>query len=145
MALSINADEVPTLGSTSFALERCGYELPWEARLVSVGWYKSGTQLSPNDSVSTEILRDSYDPSAFNATYIFRGQATFNRPLTISDRGEYSCNVSILLTYPDESTHLLTNSTTYILGISGICNDLAAIMYRVNNIDFDFGSSILPY
>lgn len=122
VALSINADEVPTLGSSSFALECFGHELPWEARLVSVGWYKSGTQLSPNDSVSTEILHDSYNPSAFNATYIFRGRATFNRPLTISDGGEYSCNVSILLTYPDNSTHLLTNSTTYILGISGTCN-----------------------
>ncbi len=127
MALSINASdhtEVPTLGSTSFALECFGQELPWEARLVSVGWYKSGTQLSPDDRISIEIIHDTYNPSAFNSTYIFRSQATFDRPLTISDGGEYSCNVSILLTYPDESTHLLTNFTTvsYTLGFSGTCN-----------------------
>jgi hypothetical protein len=110
------------LGSTSFALECFGQELPWEARLVSVGWYKSGTQLSPDDRISIEIIHDTYNPSAFNSTYIFRSRATFDRPLAISDRGEYSCNVSILLTYPDESTHLLTNFTTYTLGISGMCN-----------------------
>ena len=76
VALSIKADEVPTLGSSSFTLECFGHELPWEARLVSVSWYKSGTQLSPNDSVSTENLRDSYSPSAFKLM-----------PLTYSEDG----------------------------------------------------------
>ena len=123
VSMSITAtDEVPMLGSTSFALECFGYEFPWEARLDSEGWYKSGTQLPLNDSVSTDVLYDRYNPSAFNVTYIFRSQVTFDQPLTISDGGEYSCNVSILLTYPDESTYLLTNSTTYTLSISGMCN-----------------------
>lgn len=132
MDISISAsEEVPALGSTSFALECHGSEFPWEARLDSEAWYKSGAQLPLDDSVSTEILHDSYNPSAFNVTYIFRSRVIFDRPLTFSDRGEYSCNVSVLLTYPDESTYLLTNSTTYILNISGMCNYMHDVPHAV--------------
>ena len=120
MDLSITTTEDPTLGSTSFSLQCSGIELPWEARLDSQSWYKFGTQLPLNDSISIDVIQDRYNPSAFNVTYIFRSQVAFGRPLTVSDLGEYSCNVSILLTYPDDSTYLLTNSTSYILNITGM-------------------------
>ena len=54
-----------------------------------------------------------------NLTYTFRNQLNFNHPLSVSDGGYYYCNVSVELTYPDNSTVKLSNSTVYPLIMEG--------------------------
>ena len=83
------------------------------------GWSRFGVPVQFGDSVSYTLLQDSYNPSASNVTYTYRSQLSFDRPLRLSDRGEYSCDVAVELRYPDNSTYLLTNSTSYPVVIEG--------------------------
>ena len=117
--MSIVSTSIPTEGSTSFALQCSASQVPWETRLHSDSWYKFDDQLLSGESTSIELLESSYNPSVFSFGYTYRSQLTFAEPLTISDGGEYTCNVSVQLTYPDDSTYLLTNTTTYSLYIEG--------------------------
>ena len=120
VSVFISSIGVPTIGSTSFALQCSALQFPWEAKLHSDSWYKFDAPIVPGGHVLTELLVDGYNPRAFNLSYTYRSKLNFSQPLNVSDRGEYSCNVSIQLTYPDGSSYLLTNSSSYALNIQGI-------------------------
>ena len=109
----------PVVGSTNFTLQCSAIQLPWEAKLVSASWYRFGVPVQTGGSVTEDVIEDSYNPSVFNLSYTYRSELTFNRPLLVGDRGQYSCNVSVELTYPDNSTYLLSNSTSYPVIVQG--------------------------
>ena len=115
-----------------FAVQCFAQHFPWKAALVSSGWYDNYgnpiIEISRGGLVNVTLLQDMYNSAAFNLTYIFRNQLNFNHPLSISDGGYYSCNVSVEITYPDNSTAILSNSTIFPLVIVGKlkqanCND----------------------
>lgn len=87
--------------------------------MVSSAWYDSdGNQIlgsSKGGPVSENILQDEYSPTLFNFTYFFRGQLNFDHPLNVDDAGYYSFNISVRLTFPDNSSTVLSNSSTYAL------------------------------
>ena len=114
--MSISSIGVPTIGSTIFALRCSALQYPWEAKLHSDRWYKFDVPIQPGGHVLTEILVDGYNQ---NFSYSYRSELKFAQSLNFSDRGEYSCNVSIQLTYPDGSSYLFTNSSSYALNIQG--------------------------
>ena len=121
VAMAVFPTGFPMIGSTSFTMLCNAQQQPWMARLDSDGWYRFDTPIpSPGEPVFYQRLQDSYNPSATSLTYTYVSQLTFVRPLSVSDGGEYSCNVSVQLTYPDNSTYLLTNSTSYTLFIHGM-------------------------
>ena len=111
------------LGSSSFALQCFASQFPWNASLVSAVWYDSdGNPISKSSKggpVSIDVLHNSYNPSNLNLTYIFRNQLNFDHPLSVGDGGLYSCNISVEITYPDNSTTVLTNSTSIPVTIEG--------------------------
>ena len=122
-----------------FAVQCFAQQFPWEAALVSSGWYGNYgnpiMEFSRDGLVNVTLLQDMYNSAAFNSTYIFRNQLNFNHPLSISDGGYYSCNVSVEITYPDNSTTVLSNSTKFPLVIEGElkqanCNDCINIQIR---------------
>ena len=119
VSVFITSIGVPTIGSTSFALQCSALQYPWEAKLHSDSWYKFDAPIPPEAHVLMELLVDGYNPSVYNLTYTYRSELKFAQPLNFSDGGEYSCNVSIQLTYPDGSSYLLTNSSSYVLSIQG--------------------------
>ena len=106
-----------------FAVQCFAQQFPWQAALESSGWYdiygNPVIEYSRGGPVNVTILQDFYNPNAINLTYIFRNQLNFNHPLTVSDGGYYSCNVSVEITYPDNSTVVLYNSTLFPLVIEG--------------------------
>ena len=105
------------------ALQCFAQQFPWEASLVSNGWYDNDgnpvVEYSRGGPVNVTLLQDMYNPDAINLTYTFRNQLNFNHPLSVSDGGYYSCNVSVELTYPDNSTVVLYNSSVVPLVIEG--------------------------
>ena len=106
-----------------YAVQCFAQQFPWQAALESSGWYdiygNPVIEYSRGGPVNVTILQDFYNPNAINLTYIFRNQLNFNHPLTVSDGGYYSCNVSVEITYPDNSTVVLYNSTVFPLVIEG--------------------------
>lgn len=116
------------LGSSSFSLQCFAQQQPWNTTLISGGWYDAdgnpiiGT--SNGGPVSVDLLQNIYDRggSGGDLTYTFTNQLNFNHPLSVSDAGYYHCNVSVELTYPDNSTAKLSNSTVYPLIIEGKYN-----------------------
>ena len=106
-----------------FAVQCFAQQFPWEAALVSSGWYDNYgnpvIEFSRGGPVNITLLQDMYNSAALNLTYIFRNQLNFIHPLSISDGGYYSCNVSIEITYPDNSTTVLSNSAVFPLVIVG--------------------------
>ena len=106
-----------------FAVQCFAQQFPWEAALISSGWYdifgNPVIESSRGGPVNVTVLQDMYNSAAFNLTYTFRNQLNFNHPLSISDGGYYSCNVSVEITYPDNSTVVLSNSTVFPLVIVG--------------------------
>ena len=111
------------LNSSSFALQSSVSQFPWNTTLVSSGWYDTDDNQvlgsSKGGPVSVNILQDVYNPTSFNYTYLFRSQLNFDHPLNIDDAGYYSFNISVKLTYPDNSSTVLSNSSTYALIIEG--------------------------
>ena len=111
------------LGSSSFSLQCFAQQFPWNTTLISGGWYDAdGNPFTSNSGpVSVDLLQNTYDigGSGVNLTYTYRDQLNFNHPLRISDGGYYHCNVSVELTYPDNSTVKLSNRTDYLLIIEG--------------------------
>ena len=113
------------LGSSSFSLQCFAQQFPWNTTFISGGWYDADgnpvTEASKGGPVGVDLLQNIYDTGGFglNLTYIFRNQLNFNHPLSVSDAGNYYCNVSVELTYPDKSTTKLTNITYYPLMIEG--------------------------
>ena len=123
--MSVTSTGTPTIGSTSFALQCSATQFPWETRLDSDQWYKDSTLIPDDGLILVEVTEDVYEPFVniiYNTGYKYSNKLTFSQPLTVSDRGEYSCSVSVQLSYPDDSTYLLTNSTSYSLIIEGIVN-----------------------
>ena len=118
------------LGSSSFSLQCFAQQLPWNTTLISGGWYNADgnpvIETSNGGPVSIDLLQNDYDTggSGINLTYTFRNQLNFNHPLRASDGGYYYCNVSVELTYPNNSTARLSNSTAYLLIIQGKHIDL---------------------
>ena len=113
-------------GSTGYTIQCIAGQGPWPASTVSSGFYDSyGNPVAASSRggpVSVDVLQDVY--SAANLTYAYNSRLTFDHPLTLSDGGNYTCNVSVQLTYPDNSTIVLTNSsafTIYILGELTAC------------------------
>ena len=110
-------------GSSSFAVQCFAYQFPWETALTAGGWYDAYgnpvLEFSRGGPVNVELLQDMYDSRGFNLTYTFRNQLNFDHSLSVSDGGYYSCNVSVELTYPDNSTATLSNSTLFPLIIEG--------------------------
>ena len=106
-----------------FAVQCFAQQFPWEAALLSSGWYdffgNPVIESSRGGPVNVTVLQDMYNSAAFNLTYTFRNQLNFNHPLSISDGGYYSCNVSVEITYPDNSTVVLSSSTVFPLVIEG--------------------------
>lgn len=113
-------------GSSSFAVQCFAQQFPWQATLASSGWFdvygNPVAASSRGGPVSVTILQDMYNSEGFNLTYTFRNRLSFDHPLTISDGGYYSCNVSLELTYPDNSTAVLSNSSVFPLIIEGELN-----------------------
>ena len=113
------------LGSSSFSLQCFAQQFPWNATLISGGWYDADgnpvTETSNGGPVSVDLLQNEYDTGGFmgNLTYTFRNQLKFEHPLRVSDGGYYHCNVSVELTYPDNSTVKLSNITVHPLIIEG--------------------------
>ena len=113
------------LDSTSFSLQCFAQQFPWNTTLISGGWYDAdGNPIIDTlngGPVSVDLLQNTYDTGGFgvNLTYTFRNELKFNRPLRFSDAGYYYCNVSVELTYPDDSTAILSNITAYQLKIEG--------------------------
>ena len=113
------------LGSSSLSLQCFAQQFPWNTTLISGGWYDADgnpvTDTSNGGPVSVDLLQNEYDTggSMVNLTYTFRNQLNFNHPLSVSDAGYYYCNVSVELTYPDNSTAKLSNSTVYPLIMEG--------------------------
>ena len=111
------------LGSSSFALQCFAQQFPWNTTLESAGWYDNSsnpiTESSKGGPVTIGVLRNMYDSRIVNLTYTFRSQLNFDHPLTINDGGLYTCNVSVKLHYPDNSTTVLTNSTKVSLIVDG--------------------------
>ena len=113
------------LDSTSFSLQCFAQQFPWNTTLFSGGWYDAdGNPIIDTLNgrpVSVDLLQNTYDTGGFgvNLTYTFRNELKFNRSLRFSDAGYYYCNVSVELTYPDDSTAILSNITAYQLKIEG--------------------------
>ena len=113
------------LGSSSFSLQCFAQQYPWNTTLISGSWYDADgnpvIETSNGGPVSIDILQNVYDTGGFmvNLTYTFRNQLNFNHPLSVSDGGYYYCNVSVELTYPDNSTVKLYNVTVHPLIIEG--------------------------
>ena len=113
------------LDSTSFSLQCFAQQFPWNTTLISGGWYDAdGNPIIDTlngGPVSVDLLQNTYDAGGFgvNLTYTFRNELKFNRSLRFSDAGYYYCNVSVELTYPDDSTAILSNITAYQLKIEG--------------------------
>ena len=113
------------LGSSSFSLQCFAQQFPWNTTFISGGWYDADgnpvIEASKGGPVGVDLLQNIYDTGGFglNLTYSFRNQLNFNHPLSVSDAGNYYCNVSVELTYPDNSTAKLTNITYYPLMIEG--------------------------
>ena len=113
------------LGSSSFSLQCFAQQFPWNTTLISGGWYDADgnpvTETSNGGPVSVSLLQNEYDTggTGYNLTYTFRNQLNFNHPLSVSDGGYYYCNVLLELTYPDNSTAKIANSTVYPLIIEG--------------------------
>ena len=116
-------------GSSSFAVQCFAQEFPWQATLTSSGWYdvygNPVAASSRGGPVSVDVLQNMYNSEAINLTYTFRNQLNFDHPLTISDGGYYSCNISVQLTYPDNSTALLSSSSIFPLIIEGELDSLS--------------------
>ena len=113
------------LDSTSFSLQCFAQQFPWNTTLISGGWYDAdGNPIIDTlngGPVSVDLLQNTYDAGGFgvNLTYTFSNELKFNRSLRFSDAGYYYCNVSVELTYPDDSTAILSNITAYQLKIEG--------------------------
>ena len=114
------------LGSSSFSLQCFVQQFPWNTTLISGGWYDADgnpiIETSNGGPVSVSLLQNEYDTGGTgynNLTYTFRNQLNFNHPLSVSDGGYYHCNVSVELTYPDNSTVKLSNITVHPLKIDG--------------------------
>ena len=116
-------------GSTSFAVQCFAQEFPWQASLASSSWYdvygNPVVASSRGGPVSVAVLQNMYNSEGFNLTYTFRSQLNFDHSLTISDGGNYSCNISVELTYPDNSTAVLSNSSIFPLIIEGELESLS--------------------
>ena len=110
-------------GSTSFALQGSASQFPWNATVVSSGWYDiHGNQISESSSggpVRVDVLQDMYNTANFNFTYTFISQLTFDHPLTVGDAGYYIFNVTLRVTYLDNSTAVISNSTAFPLVLEG--------------------------
>lgn len=123
-------------GSSSFAVQCFAQQLPWQATLASSSWYdvygNPVATSSRGGPVSVTVLQDMYNSEAFNLTYTYRNQLNFDHPLTISDGGYYSCNISVVLTYPDNSTAVLSNSSIFPLIIEGKLYLLPTPYYACN-------------
>lgn len=130
VTMAMTATGTSTLGSTSFVLECSAHQQPWEARMDTNTdqLYKNGSPIPAEGSLIVEVVEDYYNSDPYISAYNYTSKLTFSQPLTVSDRGEYTCNVSLLLTYPDDSTYLLTNTTSYSLIIEGL-----HVIYRNNN------------
>ena len=116
--------ETNRLRSSDFALQCIGSQYPWNATLVSAGWYDARgspiTKSSNSGAVSIDVIQNMYNPSILNLTYTFRSQLSFNRPLSVSDGNLYVCNISVNITYPDNYSHaILSNFTQFPLIIDG--------------------------
>ena len=114
---------ISSYGSSGFSVDCRAQQLPWPATRLSSGFYDvygnpvaASTRGGP---ASIDILQDVYNSDSFNLTYTFFSRLNFDHPLTVSDGGNYSCNVSIELTYPDNSTAVLTNSSFFTVLILG--------------------------
>ena len=112
------------MGSEMCIRDRCfAYQLPWETTLIAGSWYDAHDnpvqEFSRGGPVSVDLLQNMYNSNPFNSTYTFRNQLNFDHSLSVSDGGYYSCNVSVELTYPDDSTATLSNSTLFPLIIEG--------------------------
>ena len=116
---------ISELDSSSFAVQCFAVHFPWQTSEISNGWYDAyGNPVAASSRggpVSVDVLQSSYDSNLF--TYSFRSQLNFDHPLTISDGGNYSCNISVQITYPDNSTVILSNSTSFPLIIEGELNN----------------------
>ena len=112
-----------TLGSSSFALQCFAQQSPWNTTLESAGWFDHSsnpiTESSKGGPVTINVLQNMYNSLMVHLTYTFRSQLNFDHPLTVSDGGLYTCNVSVKLYYPDNSTTVLTNSTRVSLIVDG--------------------------
>ena len=121
------------LGSSSFAVQCFAQERPWQATLASSSWYDAyGNPVAASSRggpVNVAVLQNMYNSEVFNLTYTFRSQLNFDHPLTISDGGYYSCNISVELTYPDNSTAVLSNSSIFPLIIEGELASLSQLVW----------------
>ena len=121
------------LGSSSFSIQCFAQQFPWNTTLISGDWYDMDgnpvIETSKGGPVSVDLLQNVYDTGGFmvNLTYTFRNQLNFDHPLSVSDGGYYSCNISVELTYPDNSKAILSNSTVYPLIVEGNNNSLHII------------------
>ena len=108
-------------GSSGYSIQCLAGQGPWPASSVSSGFYDAyGNPVAASSRggpVSVDILQDAY--SAANFTYAYNSRLTFDHPLTLSDGGNYTCNVSVQLTYPDNSTVVLTNSSSFSIFVLG--------------------------
>ena len=116
------------LGSSSFSLQCSALQDLWNTTLISGGWYDvDGNPIIDTlngGPVSVDLQRNDYDRggSMTSLVYIYRSQLNFDRPLRISDAGYYYCNLSVAVTYPDNTMANLSNSTYYRLSFEGNTN-----------------------
>ena len=82
---------------------------------------------TPDRQIASRISRP------YSESFIFNGTVSFTQ-LSVSDLGQYTCVVSLNLTYPDgpdNSSAIITNSTTFELTADGMCVEITSFMYAI--------------
>ncbi len=92
-------------------------EFGWNASLVSHEWYLQDTRIGVEERRPIRLINSSFN----GYVYIFNTSLQF-LSLRVEDAGVYTCNATILLTYPDgpnNTTATISNSSSTVLNIQG--------------------------
>lgn len=116
------------IGSGNFVLSCDIYQFPWSAEVTIYEW-STDTEIplinTPDRQIASRVSRP------YSESFIFNGTVSFDR-LSVRDLGPYTCLVSLNLTYPDgpdNSTAIITNSTTFELTADGMCVEIISFVY----------------
>ncbi len=102
--------------NSPFSLRCNGVHSPFNATPSNYQWSDSNGPVLNSSRRNTKLLfsgrNHTYSPVFFNTTLDFE---TF----LVQDAGIYNCSLSIEITYPDNSTATITNTTYHTINLKG--------------------------
>ena len=101
--------------NSPFSLQCNGVHSPFNVTLSSYQWTDSDGPITNGSRRATRIL---YAGSNYYGPFLFNTSLEF-QSLLVQDAGIYNCSMTIELTYPDNSTAIITNTTYYVLQLEG--------------------------